>query len=298
MDDTYLVATIFFDIKKAFDTTEHTILFDKMENVGIHGIALELVRSYLLERNFTVKVGEESSHIFPLENTGVSQGSILGSLLFLIYVNDLPKCMPSDDELPILFADDTAISLKAGNEEDLRMALETVAFNVNSWFHANRLIPNLEKSEFVVFGRSLRAVKRVSFKIISIGASSIKRVDVFRYLGIYIDSTLSFKAHINKLEATVSRNLGCLHNVKFLFLYQVMRKLYFSLVECYFQYCPTVWILTFHSHLRRLQIVQNKSIKILYQFLTHPRKTKELSETKTSFYFLIFFIYNKFFTLI
>ena len=55
--------------------------------------------------------------------------------------------MPSDDELPILFADDTAISLKAGNEDDLRMALETVAFNVNSWFHANRLIPNLEKSE-------------------------------------------------------------------------------------------------------------------------------------------------------
>ena len=123
------------------------------------------------------------------------------------------------------------------------MALETVAFNVNSWFHANRLIPNLEKSEFVVFGRSLRAVKRVSFKTISIGISSIKRVDVFRYLGIYIDSTLSFKAHINKLEATVSRNLGCLYRVKFLFPYRIMRKLYFSLMECYFQYCPTVWML-------------------------------------------------------
>ncbi|KAK2723164.1 hypothetical protein QYM36_001741 [Artemia franciscana] len=107
--------------------------------------------------------------------------------------------MTSDNELPILFADDTAISLKAGNEEDLRMALETVAFNVNSWFNGNRLIPNLEKSEFVIFGRILRAVKCVSFKTIGIGASSIKRVDVFRYLGIYIDSTLSFKAHINKL---------------------------------------------------------------------------------------------------
>lgn len=83
MDDSYLVATIFFDIKKAFDTIEHTILFDKLENVGIRGIALELVRSYLLERSFTVQVGEESSHIFPLENIGVPQGSVLGPLLFL-----------------------------------------------------------------------------------------------------------------------------------------------------------------------------------------------------------------------
>ena len=129
-------------------------------------------------------------------------------------------------------------SLKAGNEKDLCMALETVAFNVNSWFHANRLIPNLEKSEFVIYGRSSRAVKRVSFKTISIGASSIKRMDVFRYLGIYIDSTLSFKAHINKLDATVSRNLGCLHRVKFLFPYQIMRKLYFSLVGMLFSILP------------------------------------------------------------
>ena len=88
-------------------------------------------------------------------------------------------------------------------------------------------------------------MKRLSFKIISTGTSSIKRVDVFRYLDIYIDSTLSFKAHI-ALEATVSRNLGCLHRVKFLFPYQIMRKLYFSLAEYYFQYCPTVWMLTFH----------------------------------------------------
>ena len=83
--------------------------------------------------------------------------------------------MPSDNELPILFADDTAISLKAGNEEDLRMALETGPFNVNSSFHVNRLISNLEKLELVIFGRSSRAVKRVSFKTISIGASSIKK---------------------------------------------------------------------------------------------------------------------------
>ena len=149
----------------------------------------------------------------------------------------------NSDESPILFADDTEISWKAGNEKDLRMTLETVPFNVNSWFHSDRLVPNLEKSEYVVFGRSLRALERVSFKTISIGTSSIKRVDVFRYLGIYIDTILSFKAHINKIEATMSRNLGCLHKVKLLFPYQIMRKLYFSLVECYFQYCPTVWML-------------------------------------------------------
>ena len=131
--------------------------------------------------------------------------------------------MPSDDEFPILFADDTEISLKKGNEEDLRAALETVFFNVNYLFHANRLIPYLGKLEFVVSGRSLRAVKRLSFKTINTGTSSIKRVDVFRYLGIYSDSTMSFKANINKLKATVFRNLGCLHREKFLLPYQIMR---------------------------------------------------------------------------
>ena len=152
MDDSYLAATIFFDIKKAFDTIEHAILFDRLKNIRIHAIALELVRSYLLERSFTVKVGEESSRVFPLGNTGFHKGLYLGRFFFFIFINDLPKCTPSDDELPILFADDTAISLKAGNKEDSRMVLETTAFNVNSWFHANRLISNLEKSEFRVFG--------------------------------------------------------------------------------------------------------------------------------------------------
>ena len=109
----------FLTLKKGFDTIERAILFEKMENIGIHGIALDLVRLYLLKRRFTVQVGEKSSHIFPLENVGISQGSILGPLFFFIYINDLPNCMPSDDELPILFADDKAINLKAGNEEDL-----------------------------------------------------------------------------------------------------------------------------------------------------------------------------------
>jgi len=156
-----------------------------------------------------------------------------------------------------LFADDTAISLKAGNEEDLRLSLETVALNVNYWFHENQLIPNLEK---------------------------------------LIDSTFLFKVYISKLVATLSRSLRCLHRIKFLFPYQIVRTFYFSLVECYFQYCPSVWILTFPSHLddSKLSKINQKESWTIFGHTKNDYLKKDYLKLKYLFYFWVFLICNKF----
>ena len=189
--------SFFLDLKKAFDTIEHDILLKKIENTGIRGPALTWITSYLNGRQQRVIVNGACSSWNSIV-CGVPQGSILGPLLFLIYINDLPTVCKSLDV--ILFADDTNLTaIKKDNnsvQEDLQ--------NINNWLTANKLTLIMEKTVQMNIGNKNSASKSL-FKFDDV---FIEVGNLCKYLGILVDSKLSFQLHIEYIKKRLSKQCG------------------------------------------------------------------------------------------
>ena len=149
IDKTIFNLVAFIDFKKAFDTVNHDILLKKLELYGIKGQALNLLKSYLSNRHHKCQIGNfvSSKHLIKF---GAPQGSILGPLLFLLYINDLPECLKSTR--PRLFADDTNLTASGPSITDIENAVNSDLQNLRNWLIANRLSLNVTKTEFMLIG--------------------------------------------------------------------------------------------------------------------------------------------------
>ena len=148
IDDGMFGCGVFIDLQKAFDTVNHSILLQKMEHYGVRGTALNWFTSYLSERQQYVSVNGNTSDQLEI-SCGVPQGSVLGPLLFLIYINDLPNV--SKFLSFFLFADDTNIYFKSHDLTQLQKIMNRELKKVKKWLDANRLALNIDKTNFVVF---------------------------------------------------------------------------------------------------------------------------------------------------
>ena len=193
---------IFLDFQKAFDTVDHCILLDKLYFYGIRGQAFDWFSSYLHNRQQLINYYGCESDLKTIK-CGVPQGSILGPLLFLLYINDLPQV--SEYFMPILFADDTNLFATGYNLNDIVSEINKEIANIYAWVKANKLSLNIDKTNFMLF--TPKCVPR-SINGIFIDGNKIMEVTETKFLGVIIDCKLNWSPHITYISKKVAKGVG------------------------------------------------------------------------------------------
>lgn len=260
MDKGLINGVVFLDLKKAFDTVDHKILINKLECYGIKNSALRWFTSYLSNRRQVCKIGSSVSES-KLITTGVPQGSNLGPLLFLLYINDLPNCLESS--APALFADDTNLSVSGTTTSEIEDKLEMDLNNVHCWLLANKLTLNVKKTEYMLIGSRQKLSKVNSDPILRIGSESINRVSLTKTLGVLVDENITWRNHIDHVAKKAAKGIGLLRRSKDLLDRNTLKTVYSALVLPHFDYCAIVWDNCSQTLKNRLQKLQNKAARII-----------------------------------
>ena len=268
MGGNQMTCGIFIDLSKAFDTVNHQILIDKLEHYGIRGNALEIFRSYLSNRKQYVNIDNHKSQTRPILH-GVPQGSVLGPLFFLLFINDLPKCCP--DGKVRLFADDTTIFFQSNNVNDIILTGKNIMIQLTTWFKANKMTLNSEKSSFTIFKSSRKTISNLP-DTIEFHDQKIKRTSHVKFLGVVLDETLTWNHHINELCSKLKRLFHIFYNIRNLLLKDNIKTIYFALIYSRIKYGISVYGQACDSKLKRIQTLQNQLLKVLskknYRFST------------------------------
>ena len=252
---------IFVDLTKAFDIIYHPTLLKKLEMYGIRGTPNELIASYLDNRKMFVNCNNCNSPTLSLQEYGVPQGSILGPLLFLIYVNDMPSSIKHCKS--ILFADDTTLHITENKLEDALDNINEDLSNLTHWCNVNSLKINASKTNFMIFNNKSKSVLNKCKAKLQLTGQCISHVDTTKFLGIYIDTNLQWKTHTQHVKQKISSGLYALNRLKHMLPSRTLKSIYFSLIHSYLNYGCILWGNTFSKFLKPIQVQQNKAIRAI-----------------------------------
>ena len=255
--DGRMSAGIYLDLSRAFDTVNTDILLKKLLKYGITGNALALISSYLSCRTHCLKYNDSISGNVAI-TCGVPQGSILGPILFLLYINDLPSVC--NEAKFLLFADDTTVLYSAPTFNELQLQICHSFTKITLWLHANRLSLSIPKTFYQLYAPGNAEIAGLS---IPVGGVNLKRASTVRYLGVLVDEDLKFKSHIAKVSSLTSRNLGIISRAKYLLNKKMMILLYNALILPYLSYCLVVWGSNYEANLKPIITVQKRAIRLI-----------------------------------
>ena len=259
LDSGEFVCGIFIDLEKAFDTVHHDILCDKVKYYGLRGKVNDLLKSYLSNRKQFVTINGFDSELKDI-TCGVPQGSSLGPLLFLLYINDFRLCLERTSCGH--FADDTFIIYNSKKLKTIETVINTELKQVIKWLGLNKLSLNTTKTELIFFHSKRRPI---DYSSISIRFNGLKLIPVehVKYLGMYLDSYLSWEYHIHELSKKLSRANGIISKLRYNSSFEVCLQVYYSLFYSHMIYGCNVWGLSTEDNIYKIEVLQKKCIRIM-----------------------------------
>ncbi len=234
--------SIFLDLSKAFDTIPHSTLISKLEHYGIRGIANSWFKSYLNNRTQFMEFDAIKSSELKIE-CGVPQGSILGPILFILFINDLHTAT----KLNILsFADDTTVYTSGNNINEIILLANIELNKLYKWFCTNKLQLNAKKSKFAIFCPRQTRLPNIINEI-TINNQSITRIGKncneksIKFLGVHLDENLTWNEHINYISKKISQSLFAMYRVKYALPLTALTSLYYALIHSHLNYAIQIW---------------------------------------------------------
>ena len=245
-------------MQKVFDTVNHEVLLQKLYRYGIRGNTYEWFKSYLTDRLQFVSILGFDSDKLPIKH-GVPQGSVLGPLLFLIYIIDLHKAIGHSETY--LFADDTNLLNINSNLKQLQRQMNVDLKHLCLWLLANKISLNKTKTELFFFKKPNTQIPFNTIKINGMRLSASKSV---KYLGIYLDEHLNGSAHVNILLPKLRRANGMLAKIRHYTSTDQVKSIYHAIFASHMTYGCQIWGQSFHNtHINKIQILQNNALRLI-----------------------------------
>ena len=257
LDDKKIIGTLLIDLSKAYDCINHSLLLAKLEAYGFSSKSLKLLKSYLKNRKQRVKLFSTFSNWLEIY-LGIPQGSILGPLLFNIFINDIFDFL--QETVICNFADDNTIYAEGNHIDEVINKLMTDVNILVKWFNENSLVANPSKFQLMFLG-----TKESEEIPIKISNNILKNKNEVELLGVTIDNKLNFSSHINRICKTANNKLSAIIRLRKHLTTSQASELVNAHVISHFLYCPLIWMFCNKGNKLKIDKVHKRSLKTILQ---------------------------------